>query len=131
VPAKPESPAVYIRTKTLKGRTYYQVVEGYRVGWPVKSKVRQRIVVSLGTDPTIAGAIRTTSRALAQRRRDRARLPREVSQWTPRDWVRRIDAIDQAIHRLTCRLELLRSLAQSVSTGTTTRRRPAPVVPAD
>jgi hypothetical protein len=39
--------AVFIRSKVVKGHTYYQIVEGVRTG----PKVRQRIVLALGTSP--------------------------------------------------------------------------------
>jgi hypothetical protein len=43
---------MFIRSKVVKGRTYYQVIEAYREdGQP-----RQRTLASLGTHPTIEGA---------------------------------------------------------------------------
>ena len=43
---------MYVRSKIVKGRTYYQIVEGVRFG----SAVRQKVVMSLGTiaDPAVA-----------------------------------------------------------------------------
>src|SRR5262249_8813214 len=43
---------MFIRSKVVKGRTYYQVVESYRDC----GRVRQRTLASLGTHPTIEGA---------------------------------------------------------------------------
>jgi hypothetical protein len=43
---------MFVRSKVVKGRTYYQVVESYRSG----GKVRHRTLASLGTCPTVEEA---------------------------------------------------------------------------
>lgn len=55
---------MFIRSKLVKGVRYYQVVKGERKG----GKVRQSVVVSLGTNPTIEAAIEDTLRQLGQQR---------------------------------------------------------------
>jgi hypothetical protein len=76
---------MFIRSKEVKGATYYQVVEGYREG----SRVRHRTLISLGQNPTLAEAEalersrRTaTARRLARLKRlgfgSGGRLPRSV-----------------------------------------------------
>jgi hypothetical protein len=45
---------MYVRSRVVKGRTYYQVVESYRDG----GRVRQRHLCSLGAHPTIEEARR-------------------------------------------------------------------------
>jgi hypothetical protein len=62
---------MFIRSKTVKGRTYYQVVENRRVSKKLggDGRVRQRVFVSLGTEPTIEGAFRVgLERYFASRR---------------------------------------------------------------
>jgi hypothetical protein len=62
---------VYIRSKTAKGQTYFQVVEGVRDG----ARVRQRIVVSLGRTPDPAAALKGMRGELARLRRERNEWP--------------------------------------------------------
>src|SRR4051812_41077115 len=47
---------MFVRSKTVKGRKYYQVIETYRDG----GKVRHRTIVSLGQHPTIEDAYQET-----------------------------------------------------------------------
>jgi hypothetical protein len=52
---------MFIRKKTVKGKDYYQVVRTYRPWWKEgedRKKVRQRVIASLGTNPSIEEAIR-------------------------------------------------------------------------
>lgn len=42
----------YVRTKTIKGRTYYYLVEGVRVG----NKTYQKVVAYLGVHETVKAA---------------------------------------------------------------------------
>ncbi len=61
---------MYVRSKVVKGHTYYQVVEGRRVG----DLVRQHVVVALGT-------IEDPVKALAAMKRELARLKRARGKW--------------------------------------------------
>ena len=45
---------MFVRSKVVKGHTYYQLVEGYRDG---AGKVRHRTVMSLGRSPTVRDAL--------------------------------------------------------------------------
>lgn len=47
---------MFVRSKVVKGRTYYQLVETSRD--KETGRVRQRVLASLGTQPTIEGAFR-------------------------------------------------------------------------
>src|SRR4051794_13823315 len=47
---------MFVRSKTVKGRKYYQVIETYRDG----GKVRHRTIASLGQHPTIEDAYQET-----------------------------------------------------------------------
>ena len=61
---------MFIRSKPVAGRTYYQVVESYRdqTGTP-----RHRTVASLGRHPSPADALAAARKALAGARRELAR----------------------------------------------------------
>jgi hypothetical protein len=52
---------VYVRKKTARGRDYYQIVQGMRDG----PRVRQRVIVALGTEPDPAAALEAMRRELA------------------------------------------------------------------
>jgi hypothetical protein len=63
---------MYIRSKVVKGATYYQVVDGYR---DAEGRVRHRTVASLGRCPTIEEAILQIGATEARIRRRLAKLP--------------------------------------------------------
>jgi hypothetical protein len=56
---------MYVRDKVVKGRTYYQLVEGYRDG----DKVRHKTLASLGTASTLTEARANLKRKVARLRR--------------------------------------------------------------
>jgi hypothetical protein len=98
---------MYLRTKTVKGRTYYQVVEGYRDvakgkdGRPI-SVVRQRVLMSLGTCPTLPEALEARQDRLAQLEEERAQLLKRYPDRSrrPRTVARELFNLNHAI-RLT------------------------------
>ena len=57
---QPNGRAVFIRTKVVKGSTYYQVVRAERDG----ARVRQVIVAALGRNPTVEAALNATPLAI-------------------------------------------------------------------
>jgi hypothetical protein len=108
---------MYVRSKVVKGKTYYQIVEGVREG----PRVRQRVVLALGTtqDPR---------RALEQWKRGLQRLRRERAQWAPwpgmsKTTARRLERLDAKIADLESHIAKLTSLIKSKMIGTTKKYR--------
>lgn len=62
---------MYIRSKVVEGRTYYQIVQGYR---DEAGKVRHRTIASLGRSPTIADAIAVEKKAITRLKTELTRL---------------------------------------------------------
>ena len=92
---------MYVRSKVSKGRTYYQVVQGERIG----SQVKQRVVVSLGT-------IKDPASALVAMRRHLAELEGEmalVRKHDPGDTspTRSCRLLNLSLERLGCRISTL------------------------
>jgi hypothetical protein len=65
---------MFIRSRVVKGTTYYAVVESYRAG----DKVRHRHIAALGTTPTVEGAIAEAARKV---KRLRSRLGKLEALW--------------------------------------------------
>ena len=109
---------MFIRSKIAKGYTYYQIVEGVRDG----ERVRQRIVMSLGTTPDPAAALKNMRRELARLRRERNFWPigyRPESQTR----ARRLERLDVRIAEMEARVETLARIIKSKSIGTTPKRK--------
>lgn len=62
---------MFIRSRTAKGTTYYQVIATYRDD---DGKVRHRTVLSIGRHPTPAIALAAARKALARTKREIARM---------------------------------------------------------
>src|SRR5262245_7637640 len=117
VPTQEGVEIMYVRSKVVKGRTYYQIVEGVRDG----SRVRQRVVLALGTtqDPR---------RALEQWKRGLQRLRRERALWAPwpgmsKTTARRIERLDARIGDLESQIAKLTGLIKAKMIGTTKKYR--------
>jgi hypothetical protein len=108
---------VYIRSKTAKGHTYYQIVEGVRDG----ERVRQRVVVALGSTPDPRAALKNIRRELARLERERGRWPRGYKPES-RTRARRLERLDARIAELAARIETLAGLIKNKSIGTTPKR---------
>lgn len=96
---------MYVRSKVVKGTTYYQIVEGVRDG----DRVRQRIVMALGTTPDPAEAMARMRRELARLRRERNRWPATYTTGLPgsRTVDRRLERLDVRIGEMESRVETL------------------------
>jgi hypothetical protein len=99
---------MFIRSKTLKGTTYYEVVEGYR---DASGRVRHRNVISLGQSPTIAGAYRDAWQRQASCRRQLKQLSQTTGE-VPAAVRRKIERIERALAQQQARLDALRLLVQ-------------------
>ncbi len=64
---------MFIRSKVVKGRTYYQAVESYRDS--KDGRVRQKTLASLGTHPTIEPAFREAVKRYFDSRKGRKTAP--------------------------------------------------------
>src|SRR3954447_13846248 len=91
---------MFVRSKVVKGHTYYQLVEGYRDG---SGRVRHRTVASLGREPTIRDAL---DEALCQ--------------------LSRVEAADGDVEKARARVEMLRSLLPGGGAPAVKPRWPAP-----
>lgn len=104
---------MFIRSKTVGGRTYYQVVQGWREG----GRVRHRTIASLGRSPTIELALDA-----AESQREAARLERDGA--TKPRWTRRpTEKLDRLIASRDAKVELLTGLASGASIAEPTARR--------
>jgi hypothetical protein len=72
---------MFIRSKVVKGQTYYQVVNSYRDG--ETGRVRHRTVLSLARESSFRGALDVEIRRLAALRRERSRLRAQVGRAEP------------------------------------------------
>ena len=92
---------MFVRSKVVKGRTYHQVIEGYR---DEAGKVRHRTVVSLGRSPTPKDAVAVARKAINRRRRRLEQLaPLQTIRSCAKEAERlraRLDALTQRIARL-------------------------------
>jgi hypothetical protein len=102
---------MFIRSKVVKGFTYYFVVEGRRV----EGKVRQRTLVSLGRHATLPEALEAARRELTHRRRERSKL---AIPNPPKAIANRLAVIDRRMAVLTERIEIMRTLRKSKLLGT-------------
>jgi hypothetical protein len=113
--------AVFIRSKVVKGNTYYQIVEGVRTG----PKVRQRIVLALGTSPDPRVAIRGWRRRLNRLRKWQVVFQNSANACVrggcepPAAEVRKLKDLDARIGDLESRIATLRGLIKSGKIGTT------------
>jgi hypothetical protein len=108
---------VFIRSKVVKGATYFQVIEGYR---DEQGRVRHRTVGSLGQCPTPRDAIEANKKCLA-------RLGRRLARWEPiaehsQMATREAERLRTAIERLTQQNEKLTAMGKALSVDTTTRK---------
>ncbi len=67
---------MYIRRKTVRGKDYYQMVEGYRDD---AGKVRHRTIISLGRSATLVDANEALKRNITRTRRELSRLKRQYA----------------------------------------------------
>jgi hypothetical protein len=109
---------MYVRTKTVKGHTYYQIVEGVRDG----EKVRQRVVLALGRgvpilgdDDIAEGVDLPAMLGLARRRlagmRGQCRFVAERV-GTSKARERRLARLDREIAALTRKVEILAGIIE-------------------
>jgi hypothetical protein len=103
---------VFIRAKVSKGNVYYQVVRSDRVD----GLVRQTVLASLGTCPTIAEAIDQARRTLARCRRERRRYAGPVESFS-RTVLARVRRLDGAIAGIAERVEVLERLEGELGAG--------------
>lgn len=101
----------YVRTKRVKGREYYQLVESRRV----EGEPRQRVLVHLGHHRSVDEAleawpreIRRLRRLATRQRKSAAELPEGSS--ARRGAKRRADRADRRVDKLKTNLEELRKL---------------------
>jgi hypothetical protein len=95
---------MFVRSKLVKGQTYYQLIQGYRVA----GKVRHRTIASLGRNPTVEGALVSDKQLLARLRREHARL--ESSGPLPPDLRRKLDRLARRVEGLAAKVALLKSV---------------------
>ncbi len=112
---------MYVRKKTVKGTGYYQIVRGVRDG----DRVRQEVVLALGTTPDPAEALKGMKRKLARLRRERNRWPAAYLSGSSgsRTLDRRIERLGVMIAGMESRVETLAGLIKSKSIGTTPKRK--------
>jgi L-alanine-DL-glutamate epimerase-like enolase superfamily enzyme len=104
-----ELSAMFIRSKVVKGETYYQAVEGYR---DEQGRVRHRTVASLGRSAT-------PDEAVVVARKDLRRLQARLAKFEPlasysKQFGRRVDGLRSRMARLTQQLERLKALRERV-----------------
>jgi hypothetical protein len=103
---------VFIREKVAKGQVYYQVVRSDRVD----GRVRQTVLASLGTSPTIAEAVDQARRTLARCRRERRRYAGPVASFS-KSVLARVHRLDGAIAGIVERIEVLERLEEGLGAG--------------
>ena len=106
---------MYVRSMVVKGRTYYQIVEGVRDG----AKVRQRVVLALGRSPDPRRALKQWERRLKSLQKQRALWTPGVSKTTDR----RIERLDAQIGELKTKVFKLGALINSKLIGITAKTR--------
>lgn len=94
---------MFIRSKTVNGQTYYALVRGVRDG----GKVRHETIVSLGTCPTLAEALKAEQQELARLNRERGRFG-DASTYAGR-LKRRVDALDRMLARSAAKIDTLKA----------------------
>ena len=119
---------MYVRSQVVKGRRYFQIVEGVRTG----TLVRQRFVLSLGREADPRVVLREWKSLLGelkqQRKTDEAEARRE-SQRLSGKWYRRrpkarkLGRTDDRIARLKSRIEMLAGLIKDRRIGVAPRRK--------
>jgi hypothetical protein len=97
---------MFVRAKKVKGRVYFQLVQGYR---DEAGRVRHRTITSLGTCPTLEDAIKVTKRELSGIRRQRGRYPHGVDCCHSKTLAAKIARLDRQEAAAVARLELLES----------------------
>lgn len=95
---------MFVRSKVVKGHTYYQAVQGYR---DESGLVRHRTVASLGREPTLEGAIKAEQRRLAGIRRTRSRYRGTMHTATLRA---KVELLERQLAAATAKVELLRAI---------------------
>ena len=101
----------YVRTKRVGDREYYQLVESHRVG----GQPRQKVLVHLGTHPTVDEALREWPKEIRSLR-DRAKKEREASKTWPensrihQEIRKRVQSADNRADNLEANLRKLREL---------------------
>lgn len=100
---------MYIREKTAKGHTYYQIVRGYRD----KERVRHETVVSLGPHREPAAALAAMRAELKQLKAERRKYPRDKPP-AAKLAADRVKRLDGWIARLGPRIAILAGI---ISTG--------------
>jgi hypothetical protein len=107
----------FVRTKKVKGKEYYQLVESRRVD----GKPRQKVLVHLGRHPSVDDALREWSEAISrlqgyasEERRSASAQPE--SSRAHHDAVRRAENAERRADELKTNLQKLRDLrAQGVA----------------
>ena len=113
---------MFIRTKVVKGFTYYQVVRAERDG----ARVRQVIVAALGRNPTVEAALKAEKRSLARLRRDRGRWPEAIDPAAlPKTSAARLARLDERIEKSSERIDLLTSVQKTMKADAKNRARRA------
>jgi hypothetical protein len=107
---------MFIRSKVVKGHTYYQMVRGDRD--PETGKVRQTIVLALGRHPTVDAFVVGTTKDL---RRARAALERERAFWPdemnrPARSRKAVQSLTRHVDRLADRLRVAKLYVGQVDT---------------
>src|SRR5262249_41247975 len=111
------------RKVIAKGRTYYQLVRGKRVD----GKVRQEVLVSLGSDSDPRTALGRMKRRLTQQKRELGRWDAAYPtgcKHVPPSVDRNRDRLRRAIFKLTLNIEMLDSLIRHPTTSWVLRGRP-------
>jgi hypothetical protein len=111
---------VFIRTKTVKGSTYFQVVRADRDG----DRVRQTVLASLGQNPTVEAAIKAERRSLARLRRERGLWPGTVESATHgKTLAARLARLDARIARSAGRIDHLTGLQRTMRSDASNKAR--------
>ena len=112
---------MFIRTKVVKGATYYQVVRAERDG----ARVRQVIVAALGRNPTVAASLKAERRSLARLRRDRGSRPEAIDAALPKTTAARLARLDERIEQSSERIDLLTGVQKTMKADAKNRARRA------
>jgi hypothetical protein len=99
---------MFVRSKVVKGLTYYQLVEGYRDS---EGRVRHRNLASLGRHPTIEDAIAAGEAGRSDADRRRVERLRAILDDQGR---RRKEADESASHRAQLREQLARDASRQI-----------------
>ena len=99
---------MFIRIKTIGGKSYFQVVETFRDGY----RVRHRSIVSLGRNRSPKEAIRAYEKEMAGWKREISDVGR--ARKTSRMAERRCSELEERIARKVKKIELLETLPSSL-----------------